>query len=104
MALLIATNGTVGEVKPENGTSFSLEELQGFVGGYIQILNRLKRADFNGGVFFKVRPDTHIMVINEEGKNDDLPFNSIATNIYEYGDDDPIVGDVVICTQEEAGD
>ena len=38
MAILIDTDGEEKEVSPKNGDKFSLEELQGFVGGQIQIV------------------------------------------------------------------
>lgn len=38
MAKWIKTNGEIVEVQPKNGTDYSLEELQGFVGGYIEII------------------------------------------------------------------
>lgn len=54
------------EITPANGTNFTLEEMQGIVGGYIQIINI-----GNGNV----------MVINEEGKLLNLPKNAHATII-----------------------
>ena len=32
---LLKANGTKCDVLPKNGTDFSIEELQGFVGGYV---------------------------------------------------------------------
>lgn len=83
MAQLIKANGEVETIKPKNGTDFSLEELQGYVGGYIEIVQLHKE---NTG---------HIMVVNEEGKLHHLPINHIATAL--YGLRDTIVGDVVVC-------
>lgn len=59
MATLIKTDGTQTVVQPKNGTDFKLEELQTFVGGYIEILHS--------------RSDDTIMVINEEGMIQSLP-------------------------------
>ena len=36
---LIKTNGETQEVNPKDGKKFNLQELQGFVGGYIELLN-----------------------------------------------------------------
>ena len=36
------------------------------------------------------------MVINEEAKITNLPYNEIATSLYVYGNHDPIHGDVVV--------
>lgn len=38
MAKLMKADGTVEAVTPANGKKFTLEELQGFVGGYIELL------------------------------------------------------------------
>ena len=42
MATLIKTNGKKIQIEPDNGTDFSLEELQKCVKGYIQIINMNK--------------------------------------------------------------
>ena len=63
---IINTNGAKTEVTPKFGNPFTLEELQEYVGGYIEII-RLT--------------DKYLMVVNEEGRLLDLPFNSEATDI-----------------------
>lgn len=63
---IINANGAKTEVTPKSGNSFTLEELQEYVGGYIEIV-RLS--------------DKFLMVVNEEGKLLNLPFNSEATDI-----------------------
>lgn len=87
MAKLIKSNGEITEVKPKKGKFFSLEELQGYVGGYIEFVG------LNGD----------IMVVNEEGKLNDLPYNEKATKFFQFvhGDIDVIVGDVLIASQKE---
>ena len=50
MAEIIKTNGTRQSVQPTNGTDFTLEEMQGIVGGDIEL------------VFLN---ETEIMVVNE---------------------------------------
>lgn len=82
MARWIKTNGETIEVNPKNGTDYSLEELQGFVGGHIEIV----RID-----------DERLMVVNEEGKLNELPINSIATYLAR----ELIVGDVFVCYANE---
>lgn len=91
MATLIKTNGTTQEVSPKSGQCFTLEELQGFVGGYIEIV--------------PIRTsDNRLMVVNEEGLLSDLPSNRKATHELlracptQYN---PIVGDVLLVTDEE---
>ena len=83
MARWIKTNGETKEVHPKNGTDYSLEELQGFVGGFIEIV----RVD-----------DDRIMVVNEEGKLNGLPINGDASKLYGR---ETIVGDVLVCKREE---
>lgn len=87
MATLYKTDGTISTVKPNNGRDFSLEELQKFVGGYIEI----------------VYLDDSLMVVNEEGKLMGLELNRAATNLYRHyiGVDDHIVGDALVCRQGE---
>lgn len=84
-ALLIRTDESVTPIVPVNGGDFTLEELQDYVDGYIEVVRLTDQA---------------IMVINEEGK-DVLPINPMATVMakatssifpWEY-----IAGDVVMC-------
>tara|TARA_R100001463_G_scaffold56773_2_gene108907 strand:- start:1531 stop:1800 length:270 start_codon:yes stop_codon:yes gene_type:complete len=84
-AQLINTYGDVKSVKPNNSKTFSLKELQEYVDGYIQIV--------------KTRDD-RIMIMNEEGKNNNLPYNEIATSLYIYGKHDVVVGDVLVMDKE----
>lgn len=76
------------EVKPKSGKTFSLSELQSFVEGYIEIVDLR---------------DGKIMIVNEEGKLKNLPFNHAATKIYSeiYTSSDIIVGNVLICKSTE---
>lgn len=83
-AVLYKADGNTCYVEPKNGTDFTLEELQGFVGGYIEVVSI---------------DSTTIMVVNEEGKMLGLDFNITATAIYNdlCGSSDCIVGDVLLC-------
>ena len=81
MATIIMTTGEVRDVRPANGKTFSLEELQDIVGGYIE----------------EVRLNGQIMFVNEEGLLDGLKANRIASLEARR----TIVGDVVICRNEE---
>jgi hypothetical protein len=82
-SILYRTNGTQEAVKPKNKKNFTLKELQGFVGGYIE-------------TFFLTK--NQIMVVNEEGKLDELPLNVRATEIIrKYDSIDTIVGDALVC-------
>lgn len=79
---------SVEDVQPANGSDFSLSELQGYVGGYIEIVDLY---------------DGRIMVVNENGLNDELPINPLATATFQeltHGND-IIVGSVVICDAEQ---
>lgn len=77
MGKFIKATGEVIEVTPANGKDFSMEELQGFVGGYFEFVRVI------GGL---------TMACNEEGVLRNLPRNGWASNIARR----PIVGDVVI--------
>ena len=83
MACICKSNGEVIETSPKNGKDFSLKELKEIVGGYIEIINL----------------GDDYMVVNEEGKLLNLPFNLDATRIYQHFTKigDYIVGDVLIC-------
>lgn len=87
--MLIRAEGSMEEIQPANGVAFVLEEMQKYVGGYIEMLS--------------IPPK--VMVMNEEGKLNRLPHNRTATALTRgiLSPDDVVVGDVVICTPAEAG-
>lgn len=87
MAMIIKTDGQVISVQPKNGKDFSLKELKTIVGGYIEI----------------IRMNDKFMVVNEEGKLEQLPYNALATGLYlaNVGGNDYIVGDVLVCGIDE---
>lgn len=68
MAILIKTDNTIQEVKPKNGKSFSLKELQSFVGGLVEMVSM---------------PSGKEIIVNEEGKVIGLSDNKIATLIWK---------------------
>ena len=86
MAKWIKTSGEMIEVYPKNdGEVFSLEELKGFVGGYIEFVSL---------------NDHQVLVVNEDGKLMNLPYNHIATEVYNIAfqpNRDVIVGDALLC-------
>jgi len=87
MARHIRVDGTSVEVEPQNGSYFTLEELQGFVEGYIELV---------------YLPEQKIMVLNEEGKVNWLDENVEATMIAQKaGLADIIVGNVLIINQDQ---
>ena len=86
MATLIKTNGEETNVLPKNKTDFKLDELQKYVGGIIEIVKT---------------KEGRTMVINEEGKINDLPINQKASELYQYNEFDFIAGDVLICNENE---
>lgn len=83
--LIIKSNGETIPVEPFDGNVYTLRELQHIVGGFVEII-QLKNGT--------------IMVLNELGKIDGLPYNKVATEMYRdnyRGSYDYIVGDVLIC-------
>ena len=87
-ALLYKTDLSVEEIVPANRRYFKLAELQGYVGGLIQIIP----LDGEG-------LEEKLLVVNEEGKNINLPFNLFATIewVKYYGETDFVSGDAIIC-------
>ena len=91
MAKLIKADGTETEVKPADGVKFTLEEMQKYVGGCIEIIDL---------------PSGEVLIVNEEGKCVDEPVVNIkATAIwkteypisqYPVNNDELVVGDVLL--------
>ena len=86
MAILIKASGRKKSVYPDNQTNFTLEELRKYVGGSIQMVQT---------------KDDRIIVMNEEGKIKKLLPNKRATKLYEYGEYDYIVGDVLVVQKNQ---
>ena len=88
MAQIIKSSGEVIETKPNNGTDFSLEELQAIVGGYIEVVGLR---------------DGRLIVCDEEGKLKGKEHNQKATEIYQANvpNWDHLVGDVLLCGVDE---
>lgn len=88
-AILFETTGGAQGVLPANGTDFSLEELQGFVGGYIEVVHITENV---------------IMVVNEEGKAQRLEPNGMATVLAKaHGaifPHDYIAGNALMCPSD----
>ena len=90
MATLYRTDGSVTDIRPKQGTDFSLEEAQALVGGYVQVLNL---------------PNGRIALFNEEGRLKQLPVNTKATayiqRLYLPFEVVDFLGDVVIADNTE---
>lgn len=84
-AYLIKTTGEVTEIKPANGKDFSLEELQGYVDGLIEATQT---------------EDGRTLIVNEEGKLNELDLNVTATELYNRPFD-VIVGNAILINKEE---
>lgn len=90
MAKFYRTNGTIEDVKPLNGFSWSLSELKTLVGDHTETLSSL---------------DGRFIVIDEMGKLKRKPLNRLATMLYVNGRLDPLVGDALIVdTRKELGE
>ncbi|MDR1339393.1 MAG: DUF3846 domain-containing protein [Prevotellaceae bacterium] len=84
MATIYRTNGETQSVTPKNRKYFQLKELQRIVGGYVENIY------LNDGT---------IMVINEEGKRENLSLNIEATSIFRKNfpaSNGFVIGDVLI--------
>lgn len=90
MAILVKTNDTKGEVvHPQNGNVFTLEELQSYVGGYIELAPLVKGKDATVSKMF--------IVVDEEGRLKNKPFNKYASLFANQF----LVGDVLFCKRNE---
>lgn len=83
------------DVKPNDGKKFTLDELQGIVGGNID--------------FIELPAIDRVMVVADEGKLAGLPFNENATILfkqsypidqYPLNNDQTIVGNVLVCKRD----
>jgi len=95
MALLMKIDGTQETVTPARGETFSLKELQGYVGGHIELV-----------WLYSGEETTGLLVVNEEGMRLELAPNWQATErarergfVNPWGL--PILGDVLVCGLEE---
>ena len=83
MAKIFFTDGSEKEVSPKNGSDFSLEEMQGIVGGYIQML---------------YLDNGELMVVNEEGKLDiswDYAVEPVIESYHVVGENTlPSIGEI----------
>lgn len=93
MALLIKTDGNIESYKPGNGATFTLEEAQAAVDGYVELVRPI--PPFDRACHGSVK-----LVVNEEGLLKDMPLNQIASMLAGK----PIVGPVLICAQSAEGD
>jgi hypothetical protein len=93
VARWIKADGIETIVRPSNGNEFSLEEMNKFVGGYLEAI-RLTAQD--------------VMYLNEQGLLLNLPINHIATQLVRSHRTEhkftTIVGDVIIANLQETGD
>lgn len=95
MAKLIKTDGTIQEVKPNNGKFFSYEELKEFVEGMVEMVPL---------------PNGKVIIVNEEGKLNGLLKNEKATEVwkqeypiekYPLNNDELIVGNALLAEEKE---
>ena len=85
--ITITSIGDVNITSPDHKPT--LKEMQKLVGGYIEVIRPMVRArihEDNGKVY------TGTMVVNEDGKRLDLPFNAKASLLTQR----TILGDVFI--------
>jgi hypothetical protein len=92
VAILLKADGGVEEIRPADGRTFVLDELQALVGGFIEVV----RAR-----------DGRWLVINEDGKRQNLQLNVLASIKYKSAGvarpSDVIVGDVLLADNAEMG-
>ena len=85
-SVIIKADGLQKKVDPANGTDFSIDELNEFVDGYIEILHIGDK----------------LLVCNEEGKLKNLQYNATATCLINaVGIKDYIVGNALFCDKDK---
>lgn len=82
-ALLITARGDIRFIRPKNGKTFSLRELQDSVGGNIEFVPN------------RYYPDFHI-IANEEGLIRGLDFNELCYELFSLY----LVGNVIAVPKE----
>lgn len=82
MAKLITVEGTTKEVTPNNGTSFTLDEMQAFVGGLIEPV---------------YLDDGLTILVNEEGLLNGMEMNVRASMLVGF----PLVGPALLVNDKE---
>jgi hypothetical protein len=91
MAILMKASGEQAEITPWNSVSFTLQEIQEYVGGYFE-LQRLS--------------DGLLMLMDEDGKRKKKQINREASLLLFgnlAGIVDFVVGDVLVGTKKEFG-
>jgi len=95
MATHIKADGTKQTVTPANGHEFTLEEIRGYIGGYLEGISLTTSLS---------------IYLDEEGRLKNKPYNEVATHeLWKYRNDHRIsrttlVGDVLIASTRETGD
>ncbi len=94
----ILVSGAILPFVPAKEPYYGLKELQGAVGGYIELVGLSKTVQDKDGL-------THFctMVVNENGLNENLPLNRLASHFAGQ----VIVGDVALIRNDmldEGGD
>jgi hypothetical protein len=85
-ALLIKSTGEIIKVYPEKKGEFSLDQLQGYVGGLIEYVESNVRG--------------LELIINEESKMNGSMLNIFASNYYKYKEVDLLFGNVLLIPQK----
>ena len=83
--VILHEDGRITPIAPKNGTEYTLEELQGFVGGYIELV------PMSGGRY---------AVVNEEGMFLGFDINPGASLLLSTA----IVGPCVVVPRKSMGD
>lgn len=79
MGMIIRPDNTLDKVEPQNGSHYTLEELQQYVGGLIEVVQLTNST---------------LMIVNEEGQLLGLPFNFAASNLVQ----DRLPGQIIVGT------
>lgn len=85
-AFIIQPDGNRVYIEPQYGKKFTLEEMQQFVGGYIEVVGKVKENDGT----------TYILYGDEDGLPKRLLVNEPASYMLGYR----VVGNIVFCPKK----
>lgn len=90
-AIVIPTNEEAVLLHCDDGDGLSLEDMQGIVEGYIETVPTLLHTSWGDKDCDRI-----LLIVNEEGKLQGLPYNQFATEMSAVVVDDEIMGNAIL--------
>ena len=89
--ILLKANGKCRMIECDKDGTLTLQAMQTLVDGPIEVVE-----SFLGICWAREPVDSINLIVNEEGKLRQLPYNESATELYEYSEKDVILGDALL--------